>query len=118
MFREGRSRPNRRLRDKDDKIEDKMNKVSLVTLWVDPAEHQILQYEFHNIDLDFLPARSIVRLDDLRASMRMGEPFPKVWLPSSISVGARMTLALGEVVAKYEVKYHDYRLPTVTVGVR
>ncbi len=95
-----------------------MNKVSLVTLWVDPAEHQILQYEFRNIDLDFLPARSIVRLDGVRASMRMGEPFPKVWLPSSISIGFRMTLALGEVAAKYKVKYQDYRLPTATVRVR
>ncbi len=44
LFTEGRTRPNRRARERDDQIEEKMNKVSLVTLWVDPAEHQILQY--------------------------------------------------------------------------
>jgi hypothetical protein len=118
MFSEGRTRPNRELRKEDEKIEDKMNKVSLVTLWVDPAQNQILQYEFHNIDLDFLPARSLVRVDDLRASMRMSEPFPNVWLPASISAGGRMMLALGEVAAKYEIRYYDYRLPEVKAIVR
>src|SRR5262245_57846601 len=37
LFNDGRTRPNRKLRDKDDEIEEKMNKVSLVTLWIDPA---------------------------------------------------------------------------------
>jgi hypothetical protein len=118
MFNEGRTRPNKALRKEDEKIEDKMNKVSLVTLWVDPVENQILQYEFRDIDLDFLPARSLVRVDDLRASMRMSEPFPGVWLPASISAGGRMMVALGEVAAKYEIKYYDYRLPDVKAIVR
>ena len=72
-----------------------MNKVSLVTLWVDPAEHQILRYEFRNIDMDFLPGRSLVRIDGMRATMQMGEPFPSVWLPASVGMRFRMTPAAG-----------------------
>src|SRR5207253_2108602 len=49
-------------RDADEKIDAKMDKVSMVTLWIEPKDHQILQYEFTNIDFDFLPGRSLVRL--------------------------------------------------------
>src|SRR5687767_1992661 len=37
LFSEGRTRPNRKVRERDDQIDEKMNKVSLVTLWIDPA---------------------------------------------------------------------------------
>jgi len=110
-------------RDKDGKpdeeeFEEQMNKVSLVTLWVDPAEHQILRYEFRNIDMDFLPGRRIVQVDGMRATMQMGEPFPSVWLPASISMRFRAKLAVGPVEGRYDVKYSDYRLPTVSGRVR
>jgi hypothetical protein len=111
----------RRGRDDDDfdeKIEEKMNKVSLVTLWVDPAENQILRYEFRNIDMDFLPGRRIVHIDGLTATMQMGEPFPNVWLPSSIAMRFRLTTAVGPFEGRYNVRYTDYRLPTVTGRVR
>ena len=62
-------------------INRKMNKTALVTLWVDPAEHQIVKYTFDNVWLDFLPGAWLVRVDDIRASMTMGQPFPGVWLP-------------------------------------
>jgi hypothetical protein len=109
LFAQGRARPNRELRERDTKIQGRMNKVSLITLWVDPELEQILQYDFHNIDMDFLPGRALVRLDELQAWMRMGEPFSGVWLPASIDIGFRMTLAIGEVAAQYEVTYEDYR---------
>ena len=118
LFNEGRTRPNRRLRDKDAEIDEKMNKVSLVTLWIDPKEHQILQYTFDNVDLEFLPGRSLVRVDDLRASMKMGQPFPGVWLPASIDMDFGFTLALGTVAARYEVQYRDYRLAEVTTRIK
>ena len=38
-----------------------MNKTALVTLWVDPVEHQIVKYTFDNVWMDFLPARWLVR---------------------------------------------------------
>ncbi|MDH4062906.1 MAG: hypothetical protein OEW19_00795 [Acidobacteriota bacterium] len=118
LFREGRTRPNRRARDRDEDIEEKMNKVSLITLWVDRERRQILQYTFDDIDMDFLPGRSIVRVDDVKATMRMGQPFPDVWLPRDIEMRFRMTLAAGSVDARYRVEYHDHRLADVTYKIR
>lgn len=118
LFNEGRTRPNRKLRDKDDEIEEKMNKVSLVTLWIDPDAHQILQYTFDNIDMDFLPGRSLVRVDDLKASMKMSQPFPGVWLPATIDIHFGMMTAVGAVGGRYDVTYHDYKLAEVTTRIR
>ena len=97
--RRTREKPKTRQRDKREKqrekekqfeedIERKMNKSSQVTLWVDPASHQIVKYTFDNVWLDFLPAGWLVRVDDLRASMQMGQPFPGVWLPRNLSIHA------------------------------
>ena len=118
LFREGRSRPNRRVREREENIEEKMNKVSLVTLWVDPEANQILQYTFDDIDMDFLPGRTVARVDDMKATMRMGQPFPGVWLPRDIEMRFRMTLAAGALDARYLVAYHDYRQADVTYKVR
>jgi hypothetical protein len=118
LFTEGRTRPNRRVRDRDAEIEEKMNKVSLVTLWIDPVEHQILQYTFDNIDMDFLPGRTIVRVDEMKASMKMAQPFPGVWLPASIDMDFGLTLAIGRVSARYEVQYQDYRLAEVKARIK
>jgi hypothetical protein len=99
-------------RDREEEFEAKMNKVSLVTLWIDPAQHQILRYEFRFQDLDFLPGGSLVRVDTVRATMQMGEPFPTVWLPASLDMRFRMSSAAGPLEARYDVDYTDYTLPT------
>jgi hypothetical protein len=118
LFTEGRTRPNRKLREKDDEIDEKMNKSALVTLWVDPARNQILRYEFDNIDMDFLPGRSLARVEHVKASMRMGQMFPDVWLPRTIELRGGVTLATGTVDALYSVEYRDYRLAQVNSRVR
>jgi hypothetical protein len=118
LFTEGRTRPDRRVRERDDDVEQKMNKVSLVTLWIDPKEHQILQYTFDNVGLEFLPGRSIVRIDEMMASMKMAQPFPDVWLPAAIEMGFGVSTALGALQARYDVTYHDYRLAEVTSKIR
>ncbi len=105
-------------KDSDDKIERKMDKVSMVTLWIEPKDHQILQYEFSNIDFDFLPGRALVQLDALNAAMKMREAFPGVWLPDTINLGFGMSVALGEVNARYDVKYHEYKLADVKTRLR
>ena len=92
-------------------IERKLNKVSLATLWVDPAERQILRYEFRFQDMDFLPGRSMVRVDSSRATMQMAEPFTNVWLPDAVSMRFRLGSAAGPLEARYDVKYRDYRVP-------
>jgi hypothetical protein len=118
LFKEGRTRPNRRVRERDDEIEAKMNKVSLVTLWIDPKQHQILQYTFDNIGLDFLPGRSLVRIDEMTASMKMNEAFPDVWLPADIEMAFGLSTAMGSLRAEYDVTYRDYRLASVTSKIR
>lgn len=118
LFTEGRTRANRRARERDDLIEEKMNKVSLVTLWIEPTQHQIVQYTFDNVDPDFLPGRSLVRVDELHASMEMTEAFPAVWLPATIAMRFGLLTALGPLAARYDVRYHDHRLAEVTTRVR
>jgi hypothetical protein len=109
---------NAKSRDSSDaQIERQMDKVSFVTLWVEPTTKQILQYEFQNVEADFLPARWLARLDELRASMRMGNPFPDVWLPASLAFRVKMSLAIGAVEATYDVAYRDHRLAETSVKV-
>jgi hypothetical protein len=90
-------------------IDRRMNKTALVTLWVDPAEHQIVKYTFDNVWLDFLPGAWLVRIDDLRASMTMGQPIAGVWLPRSMNVHAGLTLAAGSFEASYDRSFTNYR---------
>ena len=61
-----------------------MNKVALVTLWIEPDAHQIVKYTFDNVGFDFLPAQWLVRLGNVRATMTMHQPFPDVWLPRDL----------------------------------
>ena len=102
----------------EDDIERKMNKSSQVTLWVDPASHQIVKYTFDNVWLDFLPAGWIVRVDDLRASMQMGQPFPGVWLPRDVTIHAGVTIALGSMELQYKREFSKYRKADVSSKVK
>lgn len=104
--------------DEDERIERQMNKVSLVTLWILREERQIVRYVFDNIDMGFLPGRSLVRVDELKASMTMGEPFPGIWLPKSVDARMAFGLALGRVEARYDIAYVDYKEAGVTVRVK
>jgi hypothetical protein len=95
-----------------------MNKVALVTLWVDPAAHQIVKYTFNNIALDFLPAQWLLHVDEVKASMIMGQPFPDVWLPASVDIDAAMSLVAGQFYVHYGHEYHDYRQADVTTKIK
>ena len=95
-----------------------MNKSALVTLWIDPDLHQILKYDFENIDLEFLPGRWLIQLDGMKAAMEMGQPFPSVWLPRSLRIAIDLTIATGQIDGRYAVAYHDYKLATVATKVR
>jgi hypothetical protein len=118
LFKEGRSRPNKEVRRREDDIEDKMNKSSMVTLWIDPGTHQILQYVFDDIDWDFFPGRSLVRIGNVEATMQMGQAFPNVWLPASIEMRFEMMLAVGAVDAAYRVEYSNYKEAAVTYKIK
>ena len=118
LFNDGRTRPNRKVRDNDAEIEAKMNKVSLVTIWVDPKTYQILQYTFDDIDMDFFPGRALLRVSDLKATMRMSQAFPEVWMPRSIEMHFGMMMAVGAVDANYKVDYLNYKQADVTYKIK
>ncbi len=89
-----------------------MNKVSRVTIWVEPNQKQIVKYTFENVDLEFLPASWLVRVTDLRANMTMTEAFPSVWLPKRVDVLGAFVLAPGPFAVSYDIQYSGYREAT------
>ena len=105
---------------KDAEIQRMMNKVALVTLWVEPKAHQIVKYTFDNVGFDFLPAQWLVHVSDLKATMTVGQPFPDVWLPTSMELNLAMTVAIGQLDVRYGLEYRDYRVPNVTskIGIK
>jgi hypothetical protein len=102
----------------EQRLERQFNKVALVTLWVEPDSHQIVKYVFENIGMDFLPGRSMVRVDDVAATMEMGQPFAGVWLPRHIDGHGGVTLANGTYDVRYVVDYSDYREATTKATIR
>jgi len=90
-------------------IEKMMNKVSLITLWIEPKAYQIVKYTFDNVNMDFLPAAWLVRMDDLKASMTMSQPFKDVWLPKNVDMYFSAMFAVGLVDVHFKLDYHDYR---------
>jgi hypothetical protein len=93
-------------------VQQMMNKVSLVTLWVEPDQKQIVKYTFDNIGLDFLPAAWLVRVTDLRANMIMTEAFSGVWLPKRVDMAGLVALAGGAFSITYDIQYSGYREAT------
>jgi hypothetical protein len=102
---------------RDREFQRLMNKVALITLWVEPKAHQIVKYTFENVGFDFLPAQWLVHIDDLKASMNMGQPFPDVWLPKGLDLALSLTLAVGQFDVHYGLDYHDYKKADVTAKV-
>jgi hypothetical protein len=104
-----RAKQSAREREYSEALQKLMNKVSLVTLWVTPDTHQIVKYTFDNVNLDFLPAAWLVRLNELKATMTMGQPFKDVWLPRDVRFDVSIMLAIGLIDVRYDLEYHDYR---------
>jgi hypothetical protein len=109
-------------RSKDDnydaQLERMLNKVSMVTLWIEPLAYQIVKYNFQNVNLDFLPGAWLVRLTDARAMMNMHQPFPDVWLPKDIDFYFAAMLAVGEMDAQYRITYSNYKLASATARIK
>ena len=102
----------------EQRLERQFNKVALVTIWVEPDSHQIVKYVFENIGMDFLPGRSMVRVEDVAATMEMGQPFAGVWLPRHIDGHGGVTLANGTFDVRYVVDYNEYREATTKARIR
>ena len=116
--REPANAPSAKERKQEEAITRKMNKTALVTLWVDPAEYQIVKYTFDNIWMDFLPGAWLVRVDDIHASMTMGQPFAGIWLPREMDVHAGISLATGPFEATYARQFANYKLADVKSVIR
>ena len=95
-----------------DEMQRLMNKVSLVTIWVEPDQKQIVKYTFDNTGLEFLPASWLVRVTDFRANMMMTEAFGDVWLPRRVDVSGTFVLAPGPFSVTYDIHYSGYREAT------
>jgi outer membrane protein assembly factor BamA len=116
--RERKRQQSDRDRQLEQRIERQMNKTALVTLWVDPVEHQIVKYTFDNVWIDFLPAGWFVKVDDIHASMTMGQPFPGIWLPREMNIHAGVTMAMGSLEAAYARRFSDYKQADVKSLIR
>ncbi|HEV8210503.1 MAG TPA: hypothetical protein VGP77_10290, partial [Vicinamibacterales bacterium] len=116
--RDRKTSPEEKARDAE--FQRLMNKVALVTLWVEPKAHQIVKYTFDNVGFDFLPVQWLVHISDFRATMTVAQPFPDVWLPTTLEMNLAMIAAVGQVDMHYTLEYHDYRVPSVTskVGIK
>jgi hypothetical protein len=101
----------------EDQMQRLMNKVSMVTLWVEPTQHQIVKFTFDNAGLDFLPLAWLARVSELRASMVMSEAFPGVWLPKQVDTTGSMVLATGRLDVRYALDYSGYREAKVTTRI-
>ena len=101
-----------------DEINRLMNKNSLVTVWVEPAAKQIVKYVFDNIQMDFLPIAWLFRMEDLKASMTMSQPFKDVWLPRDVDILFKAMLAIGTIDVRYQLDYLDYKEATTSGRIR
>ena len=104
-------------RAKNAELQRLMNKVALITLWIEPSAHQIVKYTFDNVGFDFLPVSWLLHVSDARATMKMTQPFPDVWLPDSLEINVALMIATGQFDLRYALDYHDYRQPDVTTKV-
>jgi hypothetical protein len=113
--------------DVEAQIERMMNKVSLVTLWVEPSSQQIVKYIFDNVNLDFLPAAWLLRVSDIKATMTMSQPFKDgkgtagagdVWLPRDVEIFFAAILAIGPFDVRYRLDYYDYKEATTSARIK
>jgi len=104
--------------DSEDEIQAKLDKVFLVTLLIDPTNHQIVQMTLDNVGLDFLPAKWLVRVGTIEASMTLHQPFDDIWLVRDISAYGSVTTAGGRLAVRYTKEFYDYALTEIKVKYR
>jgi len=98
-----------------DKYEDLIEKSILITLLIEPEEHQIVQFIFDNAGFEFLPARWLVRLDDIKGSLVMGKPLGDVWLPREITAYGSISTANMDLSIHYSHEFYSYSKTDVKV---
>ncbi len=102
----------------EDEIEAKMNKVFLISMLIDPEEHQIVQMTLDNVGFDFLPGRWLVQIDTIETSMTMHQPYGDVWLTRDITAFAKVTTAYGNLAIRYSKTFYDYAVAETSATFR
>ena len=100
--------PNEEKDEDEEEFERQFNKTLLVTLLIDPAEHQIIQMTIDNFGFDFLPGGWLFKLDTFEATMVMHRPFEDVWLPRDIKGFGKVSTAAGSVSVQYATEFYEY----------
>lgn len=94
--------------DEEKELERQFNKTLIVTMLIDPEEHQIIHMTIDNLGFDFLPAGWLFKLDTFEAAMVMHKPFEDVWLPRDIEASGKLSTAVGSVSVRYTSTFYDY----------
>ena len=97
--------------DYEAQMERLMNKVSLVTLWVEPTAQQIVKYTFDNVNLDFLPAAWLV------AHQRpQGDDDDEPAVPGRLAAARRRHVLRGDAGDRRDRRPLPPRLPRLSPG--
>jgi hypothetical protein len=94
--------------EEEKKVKAKLSKVLLVTMYVDPTEHQIVQMTMDNAGFDFLPGSWLLQIDTVEASLAMHQPLGDAWLPRDMSGYGRVSTAVGDIEIRYRSSFYDY----------
>lgn len=94
--------------EREKELERQFNKTLMVTMLIDPEEHQIVKMTIDNFGFDFLPGGWLVKLDTFEATMVMHKPFEDVWLPRDISGYGKVTTAAGSISVRYTTEFYEY----------
>ncbi len=95
-----------------------MNKVSMVTLWVDPKTYQILQYTFDDMDWTSSPAARWCASTTSRRRCRWARRSRTSGCRTASRCSSSMMLAVGAVDATYRVDYLNYKEAAVTYKIK
>jgi hypothetical protein len=87
---------------------DGLRRTSLITFWVDAEAKQIVKYTVVSRDLDFLPARWLLQVEGLEATMEMAA-VGDGWLPKQMTLSGRGTTPLGEFRGNIVSEFSGYR---------
>jgi hypothetical protein len=101
-----------------DNIAKALEKSILVTMLIIPEDHQIVKMTFDNVSLDFLPARWLVRLNEVKASLIMDKTVGDIWLPREVAVHGSLSTANMDLALRYSMRFSDYRKTDVKVKLR
>ncbi len=94
--------------EEDDEIERQISKALVVTMLVDPKEHQIVKMTLDSLDFGFLPGGWLFKLDTIEASLTMHKPIGNIWLARDIDAYGRVTTAGGDLAIRYTSTFYDY----------